>query len=65
MKNPAAKLQGIVRLIIQVLRVIERGNLLHLTLFAKEGDIASLWQMEVRRDFLNNVTFLMVLLVSL
>jgi len=24
-------------------------------LFAKEGDIASLWQREVRRDFLNNV----------
>jgi len=47
-----------------VLRVIEWVNLLHLPLFGKEGDIASLWQREVMRDFLNNVTFLMVLLVS-
>jgi hypothetical protein len=44
----------------KVLRVIEWVNLLHLPLFAKEGNIASLWQREVRRDFLNNVTFLMV-----
>jgi hypothetical protein len=34
----------------KVLRVIEWVNL-HLPLFAKEGDIASLWQREVRRDF--------------
>jgi hypothetical protein len=32
-------------------------------LFAKEGDITSLWQREVRWDFLNNVVILMALLV--
>jgi hypothetical protein len=33
-------------------------------LFAKEGDSASLWQREVRRDFFNNVVILMALLVT-
>jgi hypothetical protein len=33
-------------------------------LFAKEGYIASLWQREVRRDFLNNVVIFMASLVA-
>ena len=32
--------------------------------FAKEGYIASLWQREVRRDFIDNVPILMVSLVN-
>jgi hypothetical protein len=57
-------MSSFIRFAKEVLRVIEWGNLLHLPLFGKEGDIASLWQREVRRAFLNNVTFLMVLLAS-
>jgi hypothetical protein len=34
-------------------------------LFAKEGYIASLWQREVRRDFLNNVVIFMASLVAM
>jgi hypothetical protein len=34
-------------------------------LFAKEGNIASLWQREVRRDFINNATLVMVLSVKI
>jgi hypothetical protein len=33
-------------------------------LFAKEGDNPSLWQKEVRRDFIINVFMLMTLLLS-
>jgi hypothetical protein len=37
---------------------------LPLPLFAKEGYITSLWQREVRRDFIINVFILMTLLVT-
>jgi hypothetical protein len=33
-------------------------------LFAKEGDDSSLWQREVRRDFIINVFILMTLLLT-
>jgi hypothetical protein len=37
---------------------------LPLPLFGKEGYITSLWQREVRRDFIINVFILMTLLVN-
>jgi hypothetical protein len=37
---------------------------LSLPLFAKEGYYSSLWQREVRRDFIINVFILMILLVK-
>jgi hypothetical protein len=37
---------------------------LPLPLFSKEGYITSLWQREVRRDFIINVFILMTLLVT-
>jgi hypothetical protein len=37
---------------------------LPLPLFSKEGHITSLWQREVRRDFIINVFILMTLLVK-
>jgi hypothetical protein len=37
---------------------------LPLPLFAKEGDKSSLWQREVRRDFINNVVIIVRLLIA-
>jgi len=48
-------------------KCISKASLLKnlpLPLFAKEGYISSLWQREVRRDFIINVFILMTLLVT-
>jgi len=48
---------------VSKLNLHESGNL-PLPLFAKEGYKTSLWQREVRRDFINNVVSIMRLLIS-
>jgi hypothetical protein len=54
---------GLIEDLLRVSKLnVHKSENLPLPLFAKEGDKTSLWQREVRRDFINNVVPIMRLL---